>query len=105
MFQADMWDPAEPSLSGFDALVRQIGTRAAAFGRPVLLLEGDSHQFEVQQPYSAGSPLRLMHPDTPVGRHAIRLGARAAAGTVIREVDDDEPGNTGMIVCRAPVLR
>lgn len=80
MFQADMWDPAEPSLSGFDALVRQIGARAAAFGRPVLLLEGDSHQFEVQQPYSASSPLRLMHPSTPVAENVTRLVVEGSAG-------------------------
>lgn len=48
-FQADMWDPAElvkdpvTFRAGYGALVQQIGTRAAQFGRPVLILEGDSH--------------------------------------------------------------
>jgi hypothetical protein len=79
-FQADMWDPTEPSLSGFDALVRQIGTRAAAFGKPVLLLEGDSHQFEVQRPYSASSPLRQMHPNTPVAENVTRIVVEGSAG-------------------------
>ena len=80
MFQADMWDPAEPSLSGFDALVRQIGLRAAAFGKPVLLLEGDSHAFEVQFPYSASSPLRQMHPNTPVAENVTRIVVEGSAG-------------------------
>jgi hypothetical protein len=30
MFQADMWDTSEASLSGFDAPVRQIGTLAGS---------------------------------------------------------------------------
>jgi len=80
MFQADMWDPAEPTLSGFDALVVQIGTRAAAFGKPVLLLEGDSHAFEVQYPYSASSPMRLVHPGTPVAENVTRIVVEGSAG-------------------------
>jgi hypothetical protein len=79
-FQADMWDPAEPTLSGFDALVQQIGTRAAAFGKPVLLLEGDSHAFEVQYPYSANSPMRQMHPNTPVAENVTRIVVEGSAG-------------------------
>ena len=44
-----MWDVTAP-LSEFDALVTQIGTLAAAFGKPVLILEGDSHRFKVHNP-------------------------------------------------------
>jgi hypothetical protein len=80
VFQADMWDPAEPTLSGYDALVQQIGARAAGFGKPVLLLEGDSHAFEVQQPYSASSPLRLVHPNTPVAENVTRIVVEGSAG-------------------------
>ena len=80
MLQADMWDPSEPSLSGFDALVQQIGARAAAFGKPVLLLEGDSHAFEVQHPYSASSPMRAMHPNTPVAENVTRIVVEGSAG-------------------------
>jgi len=46
--QADMWDRAP--LDGFDAIVRRIAERSLAFGRPVLLLEGDSHDFLVDNP-------------------------------------------------------
>lgn len=66
LFQADMWDPGEPSLTGFNDLVQQIGTLAAQFGRPVLLLEGDSHKFNVDNPYSTSSTLHGLHPSTPV---------------------------------------
>ena len=80
MLQADMWDLTEPSLSGFDALVQQIGARAASFGKPVLMLEGDSHRFEVQQPYSASSPLRLVHPATPVAENVTRIVVEGSDG-------------------------
>ena len=71
LFQADMW--AGPSLSGYDALVQQMGTLAAAFGKPVLLLEGDTHAFRVDHPYSASSPLIALHPSTPVAENVTRL--------------------------------
>jgi hypothetical protein len=80
MFQADMWDPTEPTLGGFDALVQQIGARAASFGKPVLLLEGDSHAFEVQYPYSANSPMRLLHPNSPVAENVTRIVVEGSAG-------------------------
>ena len=78
LFQADMWDPTA-ALSGYDALVQQIGTLAAAFGKPVLLLEGDSHVFRVDQPFSAGSPLFSMHPGTPVAENVTRLVVEGSA--------------------------
>jgi hypothetical protein len=73
MFQADMWDPAEPTLTGFDALVQQIGALARDFGKPVLLLEGDSHKFNVDNPYSAASALHALHPSTPLAGNITRI--------------------------------
>jgi calcineurin-like phosphoesterase family protein len=78
LFQADMWDPTAP-LSGYDELVQQIGNLAAAFGKPVLLLEGDSHIFRVDQPFLAGSPLFAMHPATPVAENVTRLVVEGSA--------------------------
>jgi hypothetical protein len=78
-FQADMWDPAEqvknPTTfnAGYDGLVQQIGTLAAQFGRPVLLLEGDSHVWRVDAPFTPGSPLFAMHANTPVAPNVTRL--------------------------------
>ena len=70
-FQADMWDPAEPTLAGYDELVQQIGTLAADFGRPVLLLEGDSHVWRTDRPFTPGAEVApgilfsSMHPQHP----------------------------------------
>ncbi len=72
-FQADMWDPAEPTLVGFDDYVALIGQLAQQFGKPVLLLDGDSHVFKVDNPYSATSPLHGMHPNTPVVNNITRI--------------------------------
>jgi len=51
--QADMWDGAPEERTGFAELEQAIATRAAAFGRPVLLLQGDSHRFKVDRPLPA----------------------------------------------------
>jgi hypothetical protein len=80
LFQADMWDAAEPTLVGYDALVQQIGTRAAAFGKPVLLLEGDSHAFRIDHPFTTSDPLYALHPSTPVADNVTRLVVEGSAG-------------------------
>ncbi|WP_051243097.1 hypothetical protein [Azohydromonas australica] len=41
-----------PKRQGFDAVVERLRTRAAAFGRPVLLLHGDYHGFHMDQPWN-----------------------------------------------------
>jgi hypothetical protein len=44
------------------------------------LLEGDSHVFRVDHPYSATSPLFAMHPATPVADNVTRLAVEGSAG-------------------------
>jgi len=73
LFQADMWDATQPTLTGFDALVQQIGAAARDFRKPVLLLEGDSHMFRVDNPFSVASPLHALHPSTPVADNVTRV--------------------------------
>jgi len=79
-FQADMWDPAEPTLDGFDKLVEQIGTLSAGFGHPVLLLEGDSHVWRIDAPFTTGAVVTptstlfsSLHPVTPAAPNVTRL--------------------------------
>lgn len=54
--QADMWDPTAEQ-SAFVPFKEKIAARAAEFGKPVLLFEGDSHVFTVDRP--AGMPANL----------------------------------------------
>jgi hypothetical protein len=55
--QADMWDGAASDQTAFIPLKALIAARAARFAKPVLLLQGDSHQFKVDRP--AGQPANL----------------------------------------------
>jgi hypothetical protein len=61
MMQADMFDAFSVAnnipLDAFDNIVQKIATRAKAFGKPVLLLEGDSHVFIADKPLESGNPL------------------------------------------------
>ena len=52
--QANMWFNTPP---GFTEIVQRLADRASSFGKPVLLLEGDSHRFTVDRPLAAGSAL------------------------------------------------
>jgi Calcineurin-like phosphoesterase len=70
-FQADMWDIG--STSDYQAFVERIGTQAAAFDGPVLLLEGDSHVFRVDHPYTPGDPLHGVFADTPAAPNVTRI--------------------------------
>jgi Calcineurin-like phosphoesterase len=73
ILQADMWAIGMGALNGTDELVQQIGTLAGAFGKPVLMLAGDSHVFRVDQPFSPTSPLFVIHPSTPVAQNVTRI--------------------------------
>jgi hypothetical protein len=64
--QADMWDIAQrdngEGLNGYDGIVDELASLAKAFGKPVLLINGDSHQFEVDRPLSSafyGAPANV----------------------------------------------
>lgn len=70
LLQADMWDTSAlaaggDGLAGYDAIVQRIGTLAQHFGGPVLLLEGDSHSYRVDHPFTSTDPLYGIHPLAP----------------------------------------
>lgn len=53
--QADMWDlaalvPGGDGLNNYDELVRSLAELVVAFGKPVLLLNGDSHLYQEDRP-------------------------------------------------------
>jgi hypothetical protein len=65
--QADMWDPAAVAsggdgLDGYTNLVKRLADLCLHFGRPVLLINGDSHLFEADHPLAdPSSPTGLIH--------------------------------------------
>jgi hypothetical protein len=62
--QADMWDPEKGAThqAGFEPIVRAIADHTRAWGKPVLMLNGDSHEYRSDNPLSAADPLHFMHP-------------------------------------------
>lgn len=62
--QADMWDnekgPAHQA--AYEPIVASIASHTLAFGRPVLMVNGDSHVFLSDNPLAASDPLNFMHP-------------------------------------------
>ncbi len=67
--QADMWDvfPGSP-VNQFDDIIVKIAQRSIAFGKPVLLMQGDSHIYKVDKPLDgsvASTALGALHPYNP----------------------------------------
>ena len=58
MAQADMWDldgKDVSHLAGYEPIVDSLATHSAAFAKPVLLLNGDSHVYRSDNPLQAAS--------------------------------------------------
>jgi len=62
--QADMWDPEKGAAhqAAFEPFVKDIAERTLAFRKPVLMLNGDSHEYLSHNPLSASDALNYMHP-------------------------------------------
>jgi hypothetical protein len=60
LMHADMWSPRAitpgPWLDAYTPIVQALAELAAAYQRPVLLIQGDSHRFQADQPLAFGSP-------------------------------------------------
>ena len=48
--QSDIFDPRVPKESGFKDFIQTISKLSASFKKPILLIQGDSHQYVVDQP-------------------------------------------------------
>jgi hypothetical protein len=59
--QADMWDPEKGAahLAGYEPIVQTVAHDALAFGKPVLMFNGDSHVYQSSNPLTPGD---AMHP-------------------------------------------
>ncbi|MEI8299735.1 MAG: hypothetical protein WCH32_17180 [Pseudomonadota bacterium] len=59
MTQADMWDldgNTAGHLTGYEPIIASIASNVAAFAKPVLLFNGDSHLFRSDNPLVQGAP-------------------------------------------------
>ncbi len=64
MEQADMWDldgklPAANHLSQYKPFIDAIAAKTTAFGKPVLLINGDSHFYRSDNPLVRGAPCTI----------------------------------------------
>jgi hypothetical protein len=80
--QADMWDldgftPAH--LTQYEPFVSSVASHTTAFGRPVLMLNGDSHVFKSDNPLSPSDPQNAYHPgyDVPNFHRIVVHGSEA----------------------------
>ncbi len=80
--------------SGFQTFGTALKEEAAAFGKPVLLIYGDSHIFRQSRPFQAEAP-NLMALEVPgaADMHAVEIG-----------VDPDMPGIFSIAFLRNPAL-
>jgi hypothetical protein len=70
-FQADPWNIDDP-VDHLAAVTNQIGARAIRFGKPVLLLQGDSHLFRADHPYTPFA-LSYKQPTAPFAPNVSRI--------------------------------
>jgi hypothetical protein len=59
MTQADMWDldgKDASHLTNYESLVSSLATHTSSYGKPVLLLNGDSHVYRSDNPLQQSSP-------------------------------------------------
>ena len=79
--QADMWDPsavAAGQTTAFVPIVEEIARQARAFGRPVLLVNGDSHLFTQDAPLATVSPV---YPNAVAAPNLTRITVQGSTNT------------------------
>lgn len=100
IFQANMWEETEvpklPLQSGFSTTLRTLTQAAQEFGRPVLLIHGDSHVLLIDQPLRDARKATLQN----VTRLMV-MGAAEVHGVRV-SVDPAEPGLFGFTPLRVP---
>lgn len=66
--QADMWDPEKGPAhqSQYEPFVKSIADHTTAFGKPVLMINGDSHVYQSGNPLSPSDAAYFMHPSYDV---------------------------------------
>ena len=63
--QADMWDvdgKTAAHLTGYEPFVASLASHTNALGKPVLLLNGDSHVYNSDNPFDPSDPVNATHP-------------------------------------------
>ena len=114
--QADMWDPAAVApggdgLGNYTLFVHELAALSLHFGRPVLLLNGDSHVFGADRPLAdPASPSGRIH-GTPAVPNLTRItvqGSTSAPAEWLRlTIDPHAPGVVSwenVVYCNNPAV-
>ena len=90
--QADMWDldsKAVSHLANYEPFIGSIASHARDFGKPVLLLNGDSHHYRSDNPLKSGQPCVF---ETGIGTSTIACGTIPAAPDFTPDASVNHPG-------------
>jgi len=89
--QADMWDPEKGAAhqANYEPIVGSLASHTLAFGKPVLMFNGDSHVFRSDNPLSSSDPLSFMHPgyDVPNFHRIVVHGSTLPLGWLRLTID------------------
>jgi hypothetical protein len=101
-FQADLWEertPREPLQNGFTDTIEALRRESVAFGRPVLLVVGDSHVLRIDQPLRDNT---RPWPRTIENVTRLMVMGAAEVHAVRVTVDPAEPGLFSFTPLRVP---
>jgi hypothetical protein len=74
--QADMFDPAAVAagqVSAYAPIIHKLATKAAEFGKPVLLINGDSHIFGSDHPFASGQQAGTIYGESTLAPNIERV--------------------------------
>lgn len=96
-WQADVWDlDGKPAahLTQYDQFVDALADGVTAFGNPVLMFNGDSHDYKSDNPLSASDPLNALHPGHDVANfHRVVVHGSTAPLEYLRLAIDTTKSN------------
>jgi hypothetical protein len=89
--QADMWDRDGKDVShigNYEPFIASIAAHTSAFGKPVLLFEGDSHHYRSDNPLKAGQPCVF---ESGVGAGVVDCNSLAENASFTRDAWNNHP--------------
>ncbi len=90
--QADMWDRDGKDVShiaNYEPFIASIAAHTTAFGKPVLLFEGDSHHYRSDNPLEAGQPCFF---EAASGTGVVPCNSIAESSTFTQDASNNHPG-------------
>jgi calcineurin-like phosphoesterase family protein len=89
--QADMWDrdgKAVTHIANYEPFIASIAAHTLAFGKPVLLFEGDSHHYRSDNPLRAGQPCAF---EGAIGTSVVDCSSIPASADFTPDAWDNHP--------------